>query len=199
MPDYRAVAAPILLGMTTEPTSTHVLVKRTPPRRPRSGAVLVGLEPDRAHAVNGKLLVAVLGIAGHSDRADDLAIGVANLHAAAFGENLVAGRAQQVAHEDRLLLGPHLHELGGAAHGERGIGLAVRHLEPDHGAAVLLLERFYLAAGLDHDHGERPAVELGAALEDGVDETVGLIESDGGHGSSGCDDSMRRFSISRRM
>jgi hypothetical protein len=39
----------------------------------------------------------------------------------------------------------------------------------------------------------------GAALENGVDETVGLFESDGGHGSSGRDDSMRRFSISRRM
>src|SRR4051812_19102890 len=158
-------------------------------------AVLVGLEPERAHAVNGELLVALLGIAGHSDRADDLAVGVANLHAAAFGENLVPGRAQQVAHEDRLLLGAHFHQLGGAAHGERGIGLTVGHLEPDHGAAVLLLERLYLAAGLDHDHGERPAVELAAALEDGVDETVGLVESDGSHGSSGCDDSMRRVSI----
>ena len=66
---------------------------------------------------------------------------------------------------------------------KRGIGLAVGHLEPDHGAAVLLLERLHLAAGLDHDDGERPAVELGAALEDGVDEAVGLVEGDGGHRS----------------
>jgi hypothetical protein len=152
-----------------------------------------------AHPVSGKLLVAVLGIAGHSDRADDLAVGVANLHAATFGENLVAGRTQQVAHEDRLLLGPHLHELGGAAHGERGVGLAVCHFKPDHGAAVLLLERLYLAAGLDHDHGEGPAIELGAALENGVDETVGLIERDGSHGSSGGVDSIWRFSICGRM
>src|SRR5262245_28792261 len=149
------------------------------------GAVLVGLESDRADAVGGELLVAVLGVAGHADRADDLTGGVADLQPAALGKDLVAGRAQEIAHEDRLLLGAHLHQLGGAAHGERGIDLAVSHLEPDHGAAVLLLERLHLAAGLDHDHGQRPAIELGAALENGIDEAVGLIEGDGGHGSSG--------------
>src|SRR5882757_2717408 len=75
---------------------------------PQIGAVFVRLETDRTHAVNGELLVAVLGIARHPDRPDDLAVGVADLHASAFGENLVAGRAEQVAHEDRLLLGAHL-------------------------------------------------------------------------------------------
>src|SRR6516225_1019058 len=35
-------------------------------------AVLVGLEADRADAVGGELLVAVLGVAGDADRADDL-------------------------------------------------------------------------------------------------------------------------------
>jgi hypothetical protein len=91
-----------------------------------------------------------------------------------------------------------LHQLGGAAHGERGVGLAVGHLEPDHGAAVLLLERLHLAPGLDHDHGERPAIELGAALENGVDEAVGLIEGDGGHGSSGRWGAMGAARIRRR-
>src|SRR5882757_9915867 len=169
-----------------------------PAAAPQISTVFVRLETDRTHAVNSELLVALLGIARHPDRADDLAIGVADLHAPAFGENLIAGRAEQVAHEDRLLLGAHLDELGGATHGERGVGLPVGHLEPDHGAAVLLLERLYLAAGLDHDHGERPAIELGAAFEDGVDETVGLIEGNGGHGSSKCVDSIWRFSICRR-
>src|SRR5260221_13901204 len=138
------------------------------------GAILVGLEADRADAVGGELLVALLGIAGDPDRADDFARGVANLQTAALGKNLFVGRSDEIAHEDRLLLGAHLHELGGAAHGERGIGLPVGHLEPDHGAAVLLLERLHLAPGLDHDHRERPAIELGAAGEDGVDKAVGL-------------------------
>src|SRR6516165_4435876 len=147
-------------------------------------AVLVGLEADRADAVGGELLVAVLGVAGDADRADDLPRGVANLQTAALGENLFVGRGDEIAHEDRLLLGAHLHELGGAPHGERGIGLAVGHLEPDHGAAVLLLERLHLASWLDHDHRERSAVEFGAAREDGVDEAVGLREGEGGHGAS---------------
>src|SRR5262249_39632674 len=114
----------------------------------------------------------------------DLARGIANLQTAALGKNLFVGRGDEIAHEDRLLLGAHLHELGGAPHGERGISLAVSHLEPDHGAAVLLLERLHLASGLDHDHRERPAIEVGAACEDGVDEAVGLREGEGGHGAS---------------
>src|SRR5262249_51912651 len=128
-----------------------------------SGAILVGLEADRMDAVGGELLVALLGIAGDADRADDFAGGVANLQTAALGKNLFVGRGDEIAHEDRLLLGAHLHELGGAAHGKRGIGLTVGHLEADHGAAILLLECLHLAPGLDHDHRERPAIELGAA------------------------------------
>src|SRR5262249_3289777 len=148
------------------------------------GAILVGLEADRMDAVGGELLIALLGIAGDADRAEDFAGGFANLQTAALGKNLFVGRGDEIAHEDRLLLGAHLHELGGAAHGERGIGFAVGHLEPDHGAAVFLLERLHLAPGLDHDHRERPAIELGATGEDGVDEAVGLREGDGGHGAS---------------
>src|SRR5262245_18566763 len=58
-------------------------------------AVLIGLEPDGANAVGGELLVTVLGIAGHADRADDLAGGVADLQSAALREDLVAARAQE--------------------------------------------------------------------------------------------------------
>src|SRR5262249_16665711 len=112
-----------------------------------------------------------------------LAGSVANLQTTAFGKNLLAGRALEITHEDRLFLGAHLDELGRAAHGERGIGFAVGHLEPDHGAAVLLLERLHLAAGLGHEHGQRPATELRAALENGIDEALRLVEGD--HGFSG--------------
>src|SRR5690348_12660806 len=76
------------------------------------GAILVGLEADRADAVGGELLVALLGIAGDADRADDFARGVANLQTAALGKNLFVGRSDEIAHEDRLLLGAYLHELG---------------------------------------------------------------------------------------
>src|SRR5262245_63447443 len=67
-------------------------------------AVLVGLEADRADAVGGELLVALLGVAGHSNRADDLARGIANLRSADIGKNLFVGRGDEIAHEDRLLL-----------------------------------------------------------------------------------------------
>src|SRR5262249_53736741 len=140
----------------------------------QGGAVLVGLEPDRPDAVSGELLVALLGVAGHPDGADDLARAVANLQAAALGKKLLAARGDEIAHEGRLLLGALLHQLRGAAHGERGIGFAVGHLEPDHGAAVLLLERLHLASGLHNDDRKRPAIELGAAREDGIDEAIGL-------------------------
>src|SRR5262249_33978510 len=133
-------------------------------------AVLVGLEADRADAVGGELLVALLSVAGDADCADDLARGIANLQTAALGRDMFVGRGDEIAHEDRLRLGAALPELGGAPHGERGLSLAVGHLEPDHGAAVLLFERLHLASGLDHDHRERPAIEFGAAREDGVDE-----------------------------
>src|SRR3979409_1825264 len=49
--------------------------------------------------------------------------------------------------------------------------------ERDLVRAVLFLERLHLAAGLDHDHGQRPAIELGAALANRFDEAVGLVES----------------------
>src|SRR5262249_666891 len=72
------------------------------------GAILVGLEADGADAVRGELLVAFLAIAGDGDRADDSARGVANLQTAAFGKNLFVACGDEIAHEDRLLLGAHL-------------------------------------------------------------------------------------------
>src|SRR3954469_22971107 len=75
-------------------------------------AVVVGLEAGRMDAMGGEFLVAVLGVAGDPDRADHIAGLVADLQAAAFGKDLVATGADQIAHEDRLLLSAHLHELG---------------------------------------------------------------------------------------
>src|SRR5262249_53963774 len=147
-------------------------------------AVLVGFEPDGADAMGGELLVALLRIAGDADRADDLARAIANLQPAALGKNLLAACRDEIAHEDRLLLGAYFHELGRAAHGERGVGLAVGHLESDHRAAVLLLECLHLASGLDGEECRGPATELGAARQDCVDEAVGLRKRDGGHGPS---------------
>src|SRR3981081_2509943 len=109
------------------------------------GAILVGLEADGADAMGGELLVAVLGVAGDPDRADHLALRIADLQSAALGEHLLAGRAQEIAHEDRLLLGAHLDQLGGAAHGERGVAFPKGHLEPDHRPDVLLTQRLHTA------------------------------------------------------
>ena len=61
----------------------------TPAASDDVGAVLVGLEPDRTDAMGGELFVTVLGVAGDTDRADHLALRVADLQAAALGKNLV--------------------------------------------------------------------------------------------------------------
>src|SRR3954451_20271260 len=102
-------------------------------------AVFVGPQADRMDAMGGQFLVAVLGVAGDADRANDLTVLVADLHAAAFGEDLVAADIHQVAHEGRLLLVSDAHELGRATERQRRISLAGGHLEPEHRGAVLLL------------------------------------------------------------
>src|SRR5215510_1127643 len=82
-------------------------------------AVVIGLEAGGMDAMGGEFLVAILGVAGDPDRADDIALLVANLQAPALGKDLIAAGADQVAHEDRFLLGAHFHELGGAPHRQR--------------------------------------------------------------------------------
>src|SRR5579863_10393293 len=133
------------------------------------------------NAMDRQFLVAVLGIPGHSDGADDFAAVIADQHAATLGKNLLAARGDQVAHEDRPLLRPLAHELGAAAKRQGRIGFSVRHFETEHRGAVFLLERLHLAAGLDHDHAQRPAVERGAALDGGVDDALGLCQRNDRH------------------
>ena len=141
-------------------------------------------------AEDREFLVAVLGIARHSDRANDLAVIVADQPAAAFRENLLAARRNEVAHEDRALLGALVHELGAAAERQSRISFAKGHLETDHRGAVFLLERLHLAAGLNHDHADGPQVERQPALDDGVDNAFGLREGDEAHAAG---HKLRRF------
>src|SRR5262245_4584638 len=54
--------------------------------------VSVGLQAGRTDSMQRQLLIPHLGVAGHTNRADHLAVAVAELHAAAFGEQLVAAR-----------------------------------------------------------------------------------------------------------
>src|SRR5581483_3067768 len=145
-------------------------------------AVFVGLQPRRMDAVNGEFLVAVFGIAGDADCADDIAVIVTDHHAAAFGKELIVAGADQVAHEDRLFMRALAHQLRTAAERQRRIGFAERHLEADHRGAVFLLERLHLAAGLDDDDAYRPAIERHAAFDHGVDDTLGLSQRDVTHG-----------------
>ena len=60
-----------------------------------------------------------------------------------------------------------------------GIGLAERHFEANHRRAVFLLEGLHDAARLHHDHAQRPASQFGAALEDRLDNAIGLFQCDG--------------------
>src|ERR1700733_10974260 len=123
-------------------------------------AIFIGLEAGGMDAVGCELLVALSGIAGDADSADDLAIGVADQQAAGFGKQLLVARRDQITHEDRPLLGALMHQARAAAERKRRIGFAERHLETDHRRAVFFLEGFHLAARLDHDDADPPGVEL---------------------------------------
>src|SRR5438552_566369 len=90
---WKANASPQGLSPVGEPDAAPA---------PQRRAVLIGFEPDRADAVGGKLLVALLRIAGDADRADDLARVIANLQPATLGKDLFAARGDEIAHEDRL-------------------------------------------------------------------------------------------------
>src|SRR6185437_1517451 len=103
-----------------------------------AGAVLVGLEAGGADAERRQFLVLFFGVAGDTDGADRVAARRADQHAAAFREDLVVGGGEQILHEGGLLLVADAHEARIAAERQRGVGLAVGHLEARHRAAVLL-------------------------------------------------------------
>src|ERR1700735_710964 len=146
-----------------------------------AAAVIVGLQPGGVNTVDRKLLVAIFGIAGNADRADDLAVVAADQHAAAFGKNLLVARGDEIAHEDRTLDRALAHELRAAPERQRRIGFAIGHFEADHGGAVFLLEALYLAAGLDHDHADWPAIQFGAMCDDRIHNEIGLRHRDNTH------------------
>src|SRR6516162_6629040 len=181
MADYGAQARAYCALRITSPARASLVGQPHPAAATVARKVLIGLEAGGANAVRGELLVALLRLAGDADGADHFAVGGADLQTAAFGKDLVTAGAQEIAHEDRLLLCALLHELRGATHGERCVRLAVGHLETDHGAAVFLPECLYLAARLDHDHGKRAAIQDRAAFKNGGNDPVGLIEREGGH------------------
>src|SRR6516162_2746639 len=78
-------------------------------------AIGIGLQPRGVDAVDGKLFVAVLGIAGYTEGANDFAARIADQHAPAFGKDLIAARGNEIAHEDRPLLRPLANEFRAAA------------------------------------------------------------------------------------
>src|SRR6516165_2188651 len=95
-----------------------------------ANAIRIDLESRGADTVDGQLVVTVLGIAGHSDRANDFAVRIADQHAAAFGKDLLAARGNEIAHEDRSLLRALADEFRAAPERQCGIGFAVSHFEP---------------------------------------------------------------------
>src|SRR5690349_22439515 len=60
------------------------------------GAVLIRFKPSGSNSIAGQLLIALLRVARDSDRADHLAIVIADQHSSALGENPVAGCADDV-------------------------------------------------------------------------------------------------------
>ena len=73
------------------PTGGFVLI--SPMRRPMWAQSSSVFSPAARMPKAAKLLVAILGVASDADRADHLAIIVADHHAAAFGKKLFVARA----------------------------------------------------------------------------------------------------------
>src|SRR5262249_22601244 len=96
---------------------------------PHANAIRVGLQPRGVNAVDREFLVPNFGVAGHPDRADDLAFVVTDQHATALREDLIAARGNEVSHEDRPLLCALANELRAAAERQRRISLPIGHFE----------------------------------------------------------------------
>src|SRR5262249_43396733 len=82
----------------------------------------------------------------------------------------------QETRERWALLVPHLHETGVAAKRKRSPAFAVRHIEANHRSAILLLESLGDASGLDNDDADRARLHFVGALDDGIDDRVGLLK-----------------------
>ena len=134
--------------------------------------------------MSGKLLIALLGVSCNTDSTDDLAIVVANQHAAAFGKDLIAGGSDHVLHEQRPFFSSDADERRRATQGKSGVCLAVSHLEAHHRGAIFLLKRFNLGAGLDDDDTERAATQFAPAEKNSLDNTIRLFQLEHDHTSS---------------
>ena len=141
------------------------LLANSPTLPAHAAAVFVGSQTGRVDAMNRQFLVAILGIAGYADRANDFATIVADQHAAAFGKDLLAARGNQITHEDRPFVRPLADEFRAAAERQRRIGFTESHFEADHGSAVLFLERLHFASRLDDDDADRTKIKRRAPLD----------------------------------
>src|SRR5882724_12989869 len=138
----------------------------------RSGRFLAGIgrEAGGLNARDGTYLIVIGGVARDTDRADHVAILVADQDARrARHQPPVAHRGER--REECRLLGRAAGERARAEpHAERAPGLPERNVETQNAGLVLTLECDQMPAGVEHRDRERHELVLAPGLERGVDD-----------------------------
>src|ERR1051326_1069428 len=138
----------------------------------------IGLQPGRFDAGDGAHFVLVGGVAGNAAGADDVAVGIADQHAARIADHAAAARRRQHGEELRRLR--RTARQGGRAetHAERAPGFAEGDVETQDAGFVLALERDQMAAVIEHRDGERSQIVVAAFLQRDIDDGGSLRKRD---------------------
>src|SRR5215470_12290792 len=124
------------------------------------GAARIRLETGRLDAGERAELVVVGGVAGNTDRADDVAAGVADQHTAWIGDDAPAARGGQHVEELRRVRRTLGERARAESHAERAPCLSVGDVEAQDARLVLALESDEMSAGIEHGDGERLELHL---------------------------------------
>src|SRR5262249_50096481 len=135
-------------------------------------------------AGDGAGFVLVRGVAGDAGRADDVALGIADEHAARIGHEPAAAGGGERGEELRRVGGAFEQRARAEAHAERAPRFAERDVETQDARFVLALEGDEMAAGIEDRNGERRAIGLAPFLQRDVDDGAGLGKGESRHGNS---------------
>src|SRR5262249_14007205 len=141
----------------------------------------IGFESRRLDAGDRAGLVAVGGIAGNADRADNVARRGSDQHAAGIGDHASIAGGRQHSEELRGLRRARGERARAEAHAERAPGLAEGDVEAQEAGLVLALERDQVSAGVEHGDGQRRAIGVTAFLKRGLDDGRSLSKRDDRH------------------
>ena len=129
----------------------------------------IGLEPRRLDAGDGADLVVVGGVARDADRADDVAVGIADQHAGGIADHAALAHRRQHGEELRRVGRAFGERARAEPHAERAPGFAEGDVEAQDSRLVLALEGDEMPAGIEHRDRERLEFLVAAGLERDVD------------------------------